>query len=171
MSTPYIGEVRLFAGNFAPQGWAMCQGQLLSIAENDVLFALFGTTYGGDGVSSFALPDLRGRVPVHQGTGPGLSPRTLGETGGAEQVALTADTMPAHGHALGASGTRGKASPGPGAVISATSVSVYGTGAPSVAMSANAIAPTGSGAPHENMPPFTVVNHIISLSGIFPSPA
>jgi len=172
MANPYVGEIRLFAGNFAPQGWALCQGQLVSIAENDTLFNLIGTTYGGDGQTTFALPDLRGRVPVHQGQGPGLSPRTIGELGGQEAVTLVLAQTPAHGHGLVASTTLGKAAPGPGAVVSATTVAVYGSGAGNAPMSGGGLGPSGGGGqPHPNMPPFLGMNFIISLFGIFPSPA
>jgi microcystin-dependent protein len=172
MSTPFVGEIRLFAGTFAIDGWAFCDGSLRSISENEVLFALIGTTYGGDGVNTFALPDLRGRVPIHQGPGPGLSNRVMGETGGAETVALTINQYPAHRHALAASTAIGTAAPA-GGVLAASSANVYGSAAPSVAMAAQAIGPTPGGAaqPHNNMAPSLGLNYIISLFGIFPSQA
>ena len=170
MSNPYVGEIRLFAGNFAPLGWALCQGQLLSIAENDTLFSLIGTTYGGDGQQTFGLPDLRGRVPLHQGNGPGLSPRAIGELAGAETVTLTTAQLPAHSHSLVATSAPASATAGPaGGVLASASVKVYGSGAPSTAMAAAAISPTsGGGQPHQNMAPFLALNYIISLFGIYP---
>ncbi len=171
MADPYVGEVRLFAGNFAPYGWALCQGQLLSIAENEALFQLLGTTYGGDGQSTFALPDLRGRVPLHQGAGPGLSNRTIGQTGGSERVTLNAQQLPAHTHAQLASKAPAQAAAGPsGSLLAAASVNLYGNGPPTTPMAANAIAPSsGGGQPHDNMAPFLAMNYIIALFGVFPS--
>lgn len=171
MSNPYVGEIRLFAGNFAPAGWMLCQGQLLSIAENEVLFQLIGTTYGGDGQSTFALPDLRGRVPVHQGQGPGLSPRTLGETGGTETITLLGGQLPAHTHALHASTAAATGTAPGGALLAATSVASYDPGAAATAMAAGAVGSAGGTQPHDNMAPTLVVSHIISLFGIFPSQA
>ena len=171
MSNPYLGEIRTFAGNFAPQGWALCQGQLLPIAENTALFQLIGTTYGGDGVNTFALPDLRGRLPLHQGTGPGLSPRSIGQMGGAEQVTLGEAQLPAHSHTVLASNSAGKAAPGPGAMLSAGVIQVFGNGAPNTPMSPQAVTTSaGGGQPHPNMPPFLGLNYIVALFGIFPSP-
>lgn len=170
MANPYVGEIRLFAGNFAPNGWALCQGQLMAIAENIVLFQLIGTTYGGDGQNTFALPDLSGRVPVHQGQGPGLSPRVIGEKGGTETVTLTAAQMPAHSHTLVASSAAAQAAAGPsGSVLAATSVNLYDTNPPTTAMAGAAIGPAGGSQPHENRAPFVAMNYIISLFGIFPS--
>lgn len=170
MSNPYFGEIRLFAGNFAPLGWAFCHGQLLSIAENDALFSLIGTTYGGDGQQTFGLPDLRGRVPLHQGTGTGLSSRAIGEQSGAETVTLTASHLPAHSHSLVATSAPASATAGPaGGVLATASVKVYGSGAPSTPMAAAAIAATsGGGQPHQNMAPFLALNYIISLFGLYP---
>ena len=169
MSTPFVGEVRLFAGNFAPAGWAFCDGSLYPISENETLFALIGTTYGGDGQVTFAMPDLRGRVPVHQGTGPGLSTRTIGERGGTETVTLTVAQMPAHTHALRASSAAATGSAPGGAVLAATgAVNSYGSGTPTTPMAAGALAAQGGGQPHENMAPFLTVSYIISLYGIFP---
>ncbi len=172
MAQPYVGEIRLFAGNFAPSGWALCQGQIVAIAENDVLFTLIGTTYGGDGQSTFALPDLRGRVPLHQGNGASLSSRTIGQTGGTEQVQLSNGQMPAHTHTLLASSAPAQAAAAPsGSLLAATAVNVYGTGTPTTPMAPVAIAPSGGAQPHDNMAPFLVMNYIISLFGIFPSQA
>jgi microcystin-dependent protein len=169
MSTPFVGEVRLFAGNFAPAGWAFCDGSLYPISENETLFALIGTTYGGDGQVTFAMPDLRGRVPVHQGFGPGLSGRTMGERGGTETVTLTAAQMPAHTHALRASSAAATGSAPGGAVLAATgAVNSYGSGTPTQAMAAGAVSAQGGNQPHENMAPFLTVSYIISLFGIFP---
>jgi microcystin-dependent protein len=171
MSNPYVGEIRLFAGNFAPAGWALCQGQLLSIAENEVLFQLIGTTYGGDGQETFAMPDLRGRLPVHQGQGPGLSNRVIGELGGSETVTLTVAQMPAHSHMLSASSAAASmGSPG-GAIPAATAVNSYDTGAGTATMAAGAISSSGASQAHSNMGPTLALNCIISLFGIFPPPA
>lgn len=170
MSQPYYGEIRLFAGNFAPSGWAFCQGQLVAIADNETVFQLIGTTFGGDGQSTFGLPDLRGRLPVHQGSGPGLSTRTIGETGGAETVSLNASRLPPHAHTPVASSAPANAAAGPaGSVLAATAINVYGTSEPTVPMSAQAITAVGGGQPHENMAPFLVLNYIIALTGVYPS--
>lgn len=172
MAQPYVGEVRLFAGNFAPAGWMFCDGQLLPISENETLFQLIGTTYGGDGESTFALPDLRGRVPVHQGAGPGLQSYVLAESGGAEQVTLTPAQIPAHTHALRGNTAVGTGSAPGNAVLAATgTVNSYGSGTPDQAMTAGALSAVGGSQPHSNMAPFLAVNYIISLFGIFPSPS
>jgi microcystin-dependent protein len=169
MSDSYIGEIRLFAGNFAPKDWAFCDGQQLPIAEFDTLFALIGTTYGGDGQSTFALPDLRGRLPIHQGTGPGLSPRTLGEPGGAEGVVLTAGQLPAHRHTLFAStGPATSTSPSGNVTATASGTNIYGAGAPSIPMSGQATTQAGGSLPHQNLMPYLCLNFIISLFGVFP---
>ena len=165
MAEPFVGEVRLFAGNFPPVNWAFCDGQLLSIAENQVLFALIGTTYGGDGQVTYALPDLRGRVPVHQASG-----YVMGQDGGSESVTLSPAHMPAHSHAMMASTTPASASHGPADVLgSSTAMNLYGSGTPNMAMDPNAITPAGGNQPHDNMPPFVAMNYIIALFGIFPS--
>lgn len=170
MATPYVGELRLFAGSFAPLGWALCQGQQLAIADNETLFQLLGTTYGGDGQNTFALPDLRGRVPVHQGSGPGLSNRVIGQSGGTERVMLTAAQMPTHTHAAMASKAAAQAAAGPsGNVLAASSVNLYGNGPPTTAMGAGAVAPAGDGQAHDNMAPFQAIHYIIALVGVFPS--
>jgi microcystin-dependent protein len=171
MSNPYVGEVRLFGGNFAPMDWAFCQGQLMPIAENEVLFQLIGTTYGGDGVQTFALPDLRGRVPVHQGQGPGLSLRPIGQMAGSETVTLTVGQMPAHSHALRASTAAASVSAPAGALLAATSVNSYDNTAAGTAMAAGAITPAGAALPHDNVAPSLALNYIISLYGVFPSPS
>jgi len=170
MGIPYVGEIRMFAGNFAPAGWAFCNGSLLPISENEVLFQLIGTTYGGDGQQTFALPDLRGRVPVHQGSGPGLSPRLLGELAGSETVTLTAGQMPMHTHVLRASSAAATLGTPAGDVLAKTSINSYGSGPPTMPMAAQAVPLAGGSQPHENMAPFTAISYIISLFGIFPSP-
>ena len=166
MAQPYVGEIRLFGGNFAPAGWMFCDGQLLPISENETLFQLIGTTYGGDGQSTFALPDLRGRVPVHMGAG-----FVLAQTGGVEQVTVTTSQMPAHTHTLLA--TTGPASdPNPTGNVLAetTAVSAYSASAPNADMAASSLAPDGGNQPHPNMQPYLCISFIISLFGIFPSP-
>jgi microcystin-dependent protein len=170
MGTPFVGEIRLFAGNFAPQGWAFCDGSLMAIADNDTLFSLIGTTYGGDGTNTFGLPDLRGRVPVHQGTGAGTSV-TIGENGGTESVTLTTQQMPTHQHAFQASNAVGGAS-SPASNVFAQGppggVQVY-TQDNSVIPSGTPVSADGGGQPHENRQPLLAVSFIISLFGIFPS--
>lgn len=169
MSNPYIGEVRIFAGNFAPAGWAFCDGAVLPISQYDTLFALVGTTYGGDGQQTFALPDLRGRVPIHQGTGPGLSNRVIGELAGSETVTLTTGQMPTHTHVLRASGGLSNGSAGRVGVLAATAVNMYTVLPPTTPMAPQAITSLGGSQPHENMAPFVGINYIISLFGVFPS--
>jgi microcystin-dependent protein len=168
MSSPYIGEIRIFAGNFAPQGWAFCDGQVLAISDNDVLFNLIGTTYGGDGQSTFALPDLRGRVPIHMGTGAGTA-FTLAETGGVETVTLTTPQIPAHTHPFIVSTDAGT-QPAPAGNVLATSatVAMYKFATPTTAM-AEHTSSTGGSQPHSNFQPYVCVSFIISLFGVFPS--
>jgi len=175
VSQPYIGEIRMFGGNFAPAGWMFCDGSVLAIAGNDALFQLIGTTYGGDGQQTFALPDLRGRAPVHQGTGNGLTTRTIGESGGTESVTITPTTYPGHTHTLAASTTAGVSQSPSGAVLAGSSaIARYrldSINPPDVQMAAGSLgASPGGGQAHENMQPFTTVSFIISLFGIFPSP-
>ncbi|TWG90685.1 microcystin-dependent protein [Nocardioides sp. J9] len=167
MAQPYVGEIRMFAGNFAPAGWMFCEGQLLPISEHETLFQLIGTTYGGDGESTFGLPDLRGRVPIHQGNG-----YLLAETGGVEQVTLTQAQMPAHTHMLAANGGQPGTEAGPAGNQLAMSLNVtpYVHDAPDTPMSAQAIASAGGSQPHTNLQPYLCVDYIISLFGIFPSP-
>ena len=165
MAQPYIGEIRMFGGNFAPVGWMFCEGQLLPISENDALFNLIGTTYGGDGQSTFALPDLRGRLPVHQGSG-----SVIGEAGGVEQVALTTGQIPIHTHSLLASTGPGNVNtPGGNVTGESAAVKIYYADQPSVAMGPQAISPTGGSQPHSNFQPYLCISFIISLFGIFPS--
>jgi microcystin-dependent protein len=168
MSNPFVGEIRLFAGNFAPQGWAFCDGQLLSIAQSEVLFNLIGTTYGGDGQTTFALPDLRGRVPVHQGNN-GQSSYIIGQEGGMETVTLVPSQMPQHTHAMLASTSAASATHGPSEVLGSSAMNFYGTGTPDMAMDPNALTQVGGGQPHENMPPFVALSYIVSMFGIYPS--
>src|SRR3982750_4731274 len=170
MGQPYVGEIRMFGGNFAPAGWMFCEGQLLPISENETLFQLIGTTYGGDGQETFALPDLRGRVPIHWGTGGGATYQ-LAETGGAEEITLTVQQIPSHTHPLLCN--RGAATdPNPQNDVMAEqlAVSAYQSQPPSVAMAPQAIGPTGGSQPHSNFQPYLCVDFIISLFGIFPSP-
>ena len=164
MSQPFIGEIRMFAGNFAPVGWAFCQGQIIPISENDALFNLIGTTYGGDGQTTFALPNLSSRVPVH--VGPGFA---LGQAAGAESVTLTASQIPAHSHVAQASGTAAASTSPQGNVWAAATDTPYSASAPAAPMSGTAIGSAGGSQPHDNMLPFLVVNFIISLFGVFPS--
>lgn len=166
MAIPYVGEIRLFAGNFAPAGWMFCNGALVPISENETLFQLIGTTYGGDGQTTFGLPDLRGRVPLHQG-----SNRVIGEMGGSETVTLTSTQIPQHTHTLKASSALSNGSAGGGGVLAATAVNIYGSGDPTTSMAAQAVASVGGSQPHQNMAPFVGINYIISLFGIFPSPS
>jgi microcystin-dependent protein len=169
MSTPYVGEIRMVGFNFSPVGWALCDGQLLAIAQNDVLFALIGTTYGGDGVNTFALPNLSGRIPIHMGSGSGLSPRVIGQSSGSESVTLISSQLPAHAHLAQAHSTIGSQSSPQNALWAASPSASYSTSAPSGAMSTSLIGPAGGSQPHANLMPFVAINFIISLFGIFPS--
>jgi microcystin-dependent protein len=165
MSTPYVGEIRMFAGNFAPVGWMSCDGSLLAIAEYETLFNLIGTTYGGDGQNTFALPDLRGRVPIHQGGG-----RVLGQAGGSETVTLTPSQNAVHTHTLTATNAVAVPSAGPTGMLAASATTqFYGNGPPTTPMAPDSLGPTGGNQAHENMAPFATVTFIISLFGIFPS--
>jgi len=170
MGSPYIGELRLFGGNFAPLGWALCNGQLLSISQNASLYQLIGTTYGGDGVNTFGLPNLQGRFPVHQGQGNGLQNYVLGQMAGSETVTLLANQLPAHNH--GAVGSNGNATPPANATwgSSTAATNSFGPGTSANAqMNAASIGFTGGNQPHDNMTPFLAITFIISLQGIFPS--
>jgi microcystin-dependent protein len=171
MGSPYVGEIRVFAGNFAPVGWALCNGAVIPISENDALFNLIGTTYGGDGQTTFALPNLQSRLPMHMGTGPGLSPRTIGEAGGSELVTLITSQIPSHSHAPQAVSGSGNQSTPQNGVWAGAADARYSTSAPSLAMNSALIANTGGSQPHDNLMPFLTVNFIISLFGIFPSQA
>jgi microcystin-dependent protein len=172
MSEPFIAEVRMFAGLFAPRGWAFCNGQLLPIVQNQALFALIGTTYGGDGQTTFALPDLRGRVPMHFGQGPGLSSRQSGESGGTESVTLLATQIPAHTHPVQCSSNNGNSNSPAGRIWSkdaGVQSATYTSNASNTAMAAGAIGLTGGSQPHTNVQPFLCLSFIIALQGIFPS--
>ncbi len=167
MAQPFVGEIRMFGGNFAPAGWMFCEGQLLPISENDTLFNLIGTTYGGDGQSTFALPDLRGRLPIHQGNN-----FILGETGGVEAVTLTVQQIPSHSHPVLASQNPGDSTqPQNNVVATNSSVQVYRAQAPTVPMSNQAVGPVGGSQPHTNFQPYLCVSFIISLFGLFPPPS
>lgn len=166
---PFIGTIKYVGFTFAPRGWALCDGQLLAISQNDALFALVGTTYGGDGRTTFGLPDMRGRLPVHQGTGPGLSPRVIGQRAGTEQVTLNANQI-GHSHALrGTTGAGNQTDPTGNTLAQDGVDTTYRNEAPGVAMHAGSIGPAGGGQAHENRPPSLGVNCIISLVGLFPS--
>jgi len=170
MSEPFIGEIRVFGFNFPPIGWATCAGQLLPISQNTALFSILGTYFGGDGRSNFALPNLQGNVPLHVGSGSGLTPRTVGETGGAPQVTLTQVEMPAHAHSANCHSGNGT-SYGPANNVWATDAgggSEYAA-APNTTMAANALSVTGGSQAHNNMQPYLAMNFCIALQGIFPS--
>ena len=165
MAQPYVGEIRIFAGTFAPAGWMFCEGQLLPISENETLFQLIGTTYGGDGENTFALPDLRGRLPVHMGSG-----LVLAETGGTETVTLTVQQIPAHSHPFVAVTDIGSVTaPGNNLLAQSDTLKLYGTVAPSVSLDSAATTPTGGSQPHDNLQPHLCLHFIIALLGIFPS--
>ena len=167
---PFIGEIRIFGGNYAPQGWAFCDGQLLPIAQYDALFALLGTTYGGDGQETFALPDLRGRAPLHMGTGASGTPYDLGDQGGVETVTLTTDQIAGHSHAFDASTIDGSsANPGATVVVATGNVSPYVQDVVSAQMAQASVTPVGGSQPHENRQPYLAIRFIIALEGIFPS--
>src|SRR4051794_24549052 len=161
MSSPYVGEIRMFGGNFAPAGWALCQGQLLPISENDTLFTLIGTTYGGDGQETFGLPNLASRIPVHMGTGPGGSTLTIGELLGTESETITTSQMPTHNHTLVASAADGNTATAsgnvPAVLPAATTKSAYGTLGPIGTLDPSSITPAGGSQPHDNMQPYLVV--------------
>ncbi len=165
---PLIGMIILFAGNFAPRGWALCDGQLLPIAQNDALFSVLGTTYGGDGRTTFALPDLRGRAPIHAGQGPGLTRRALGARGGLEAVALTSKNVPTHEHALKASTDEAAEESAEAQYLGASQI--YTQGGNLVALGAGSITTNpGGNEPVPTMPPFLAMNYIIALQGLYPS--
>lgn len=166
MAQPYVGEIRMFAGNFAPAGWMFCEGQLLPISENETLFQLIGTTYGGDGQSTFGLPDLRGRIPVHQGNG-----FILAETGGAEEITLTVAQIPAHSHPLlAANSVANDPNPTNNVLGESSAITLYQNGNPAAAMAPQSISSVGGSQPHTNFQPYLCVDFIVSLFGIFPSP-
>jgi microcystin-dependent protein len=166
MAQPYVGEIRMFAGNFEPNGWRFCHGQTLPISQNETLFQLIGTTYGGDGTTTFDLPDLRGRVPIHQGNG-----FILAETGGAEEITLTVNQIPAHTHAFLGAGVDGNQTPAQGALpANSLNATPYINFSPDTNMKATTVSPLGGSQPHTNFQPYLCIDFIISLFGIFPSP-
>ncbi len=167
MAQPYVGEIRIFAGNFAPAGWMFCEGQQLPISENETLFQLIGTTYGGDGQETFNLPDLRGRIPIHQGNG-----FILAETGGAEEITLTTNQLPAHTHAFLTQGAQGSTpTPGSSVVLAGSpNLDLYLLDIANQALAPTSIGPVGGSQPHTNFQPYLCIDFIISLFGIFPSP-
>lgn len=171
MSEPFVGEIRMFAGNFAPRGWAFCDGQLLAVSQNDALFSLLGTIYGGDGRTTFGLPDMRGRIPIHTGTGPGLSPRNLGAKFGTESETITTNQLPAHTHSFFASADIAN-TPNPDTAVLgvATSVDPYiGNITPDTGLSPDAVTNAGGSQQHTNLMPFLCIHFIIALFGIYPS--
>ena len=169
-SDPFLGQIMWAAFNFPPKGWARCDGQLLSIAQNSALFALLGTNFGGNGQTNFALPDMRGRLPMHDGTGPGLTPRVIGEQGGQEQVTLGTAQMPTHSHTLvGSSSEAASISPGGNLPATKSRVTLYSAGPADTAMGPSAIESTGGSQPHNNMPPFLAIQCFIAVQGVFPS--
>lgn len=170
MSDQFLGEIRIFATNFAPKGWAQCNGQLMPLSQNTALFALLGTNYGGDGKTTFALPNLQGRAPLQQGAGPGLTQRNLGEMGGSAAVSLLQSEIPLHSHQLMHSGGAANAStPAPDTGFArTTSAQVYAPGDTSAPASPQALAASGDSAPHNNLQPYLTLNFCIALQGIFP---
>jgi microcystin-dependent protein len=169
MSEPFLGEIRMFGFNFAPVGWAMCNGQLIPISQNTALFSLLGTFYGGDGIQTFALPNLQSRVAVHQGQGAGLSPYELGEVTGTETVTLLSAQMPNHSHAVNANGAAGTAARPGGVVLARSSTDIYASSPDGTVLNAGMIGATGGSQPHNNLQPLLVLNFCIALEGIFPS--
>lgn len=165
---PFVAEIRIFPFNFAPNGWAFCDGQLLPLSQNTALFSLLGTTYGGNGQSNFALPNLQGNAPMHPGQGPGLSLRDLGETGGSETVSLLESEIPSHTHTMNAVNDSGLQSTPEGALTARANI--YKTSPPGnlVNMSVNKLAPTGGDQPHNNLQPYLTLNFCIALQGVFP---
>lgn len=168
MSDPFVAEIRIFAGNFAPKGWATCDGQILPLSQNTALFSLLGTTYGGDGKSNFALPNLQGRAGLHFGQGPGLTQRLLGESGGSQTIALQQTQIPAHTHSLQAVNDLADSSNPGGSLARAVNLRPYVAATPNTAMSPQAVGVAGGSQPHNNLQPYLVLLFIIALQGIFP---
>jgi len=176
MAEAYLGEIRMFGGNYAPAGWALCNGQILNIVQNQALFSILGATFGGNGTTTFGLPDLRGRVPIHQGQGQGTSSYTMGQSGGSETVPLQANQMPLHSHTVSAGNAAATATAASGNLLATVTPprgqtqvpTVYGTDA-SATMNPAMIGSAGGGAPHPNVQPYQCVNFIIALQGIYPS--
>ena len=167
---PFIGEIRMFAGNFAPQGWMFCEGQTLPISENDALFTLIGTMYGGDGEETFQLPNLQSRIPIHFGTGPDGNTYQQGEMAGVEQVTLSGQQIPIHTHTmLGSSNSANTGNPANKVIAQSASTTYMIVSDPTVQMNAAAVTPIGGSQPHENCQPFLCINYIISLYGVFPT--
>ena len=173
MADPFVAEIRIFPFNFAPKGWAFCNGQLLPLSQNTALFSLLGTTYGGDGKSTFALPNMQGNAPMHPGQGPGLSLHDLGETGGSETVTLLQSEIPAHAHQMSVSSQVGLENQvnvaGTGQLFAmGDGINLYGTANNFTQMSPNALAPAGGNQPHNNLMPYLTLNFCIALQGVFP---
>ncbi|MBX9806771.1 MAG: tail fiber protein [Flavobacteriaceae bacterium] len=166
---PFVAEIRIFPFNFAPRGWAWCNGQLLPLSQNTALFSLLGTMYGGNGTNNFALPDLQGRTPMHPGQGPGLSLHDLGETGGSETVSLLQSEIPSHNHSLMTSNLNSQSTVPTNKILGrGNPVKVFSSGAPSTVMGTNSIAPSGGSLPHNNMMPYLTMHFCIALQGVFP---
>lgn len=169
MSEPFVGEIRMFAGNFAPRGWAFCDGQLLAVSQNDALFSLLGTIYGGDGRTTFGLPDLRGRIPIHAGTGPGLSNRRLGAQGGAENVTLAVNQLSNHGHPLQSSANVATSTNPADNAFNRSVGDAYTSDLTPQNMNAGVVSTIGGSQSHTNLMPYLCINFIIALVGIYPS--
>jgi microcystin-dependent protein len=170
VSEPFIGEIKMVGFNFAPRGYAQCNGQILPIAQNTALFSLLGTTYGGNGQTTFALPDLRSRIPIHTGQGPGLSNYSLGQASGTETVTLTANQLPPHNHTVNASTTATSKNPTNNVpAVTGAGSSYADAPSPSTTMNAGMVTGGGSGQPHDNVQPYLCINFVIALEGIFPS--
>lgn len=170
MSEPFIAEIRIFAGNFAPRSWAFCNGQLLPVSQNTALFSLIGTTYGGDGRTTTALPNMQGRAPMHPGRGPGLTSRLLGQRGGVDTVTLIEAQMPSHQHAHGAAERRPRSTvPSATTVVTEAGEATYKTSGSNVAMATQTISNTGGSQAHNNVQPMLAINYIIALQGLYPS--
>jgi microcystin-dependent protein len=171
MSEPYVGEIRMFAGNFAPAGWAFCDGSLQQISENEALFSLIGTTYGGDGQETYALPNLNNRVPIHQGTSPFGTQRIMGESAGVESVTLTTNQIPVHNHTLVVDTEPADAAVPSGKVLARAQIDMYTSQAPSgsATLDPGTLAPAGGSQPHDNLMPYVGIHFIISLFGFYPN--
>ena len=171
MSEPFIGEIRMFAGNFAPRGWALCDGQLLAVTQNDALFSLFGTIYGGDGRTTFGLPDLRSRIPIHMGSGPGLTPRTIGQKIGSETAVVQGNEVPVHSHTVRAAPGAADSELPAGRMFAVTESQepIYRDDDPDSDMDGSVLRPNVGGQPHANIMPYQTINYVIALVGIYPS--
>ena len=170
MADPFVAEIRIFPFNFAPKGWAFCDGQLLPISQNTALFSLLGTTYGGDGKSTFALPDLQGSAAMHPGQGQGLSLRDLGQIGGSETVTLLVSEIPVHTHSIGvAEGDAAESSDIAGNTLSRSSLAIYAPAGNLSAMAPQALSPAGGSLPHNNLQPYLILNFCIAMQGVFPA--